>query len=609
MPVILDGDELDAIRSFCRTDRISGLLAGAVNDGEIAIAPGDSPGASVEAVNGDWHDALHACVVVEALIVRLADRLDDKGVRWRVTKGSALAHLDFPDPALRTFADIDLMIHPDDWDTVLELLVTDRADRSRALDFARRYGKGCTAMVDDMEVDLHLRFAVGRFGVWCRPDQFFESTDTFALADRTISALTPEFRALHACYHACLGGYAELRAFRDVAQLALGSPDGRRRGVGHRVVVERRSRRRRGNPADLASTPAADGSPGCRGGARRRRQQGRPASARRLRPRRVVPSPVVHRRRRAPPAPSTTIRVLGLEDVTRAPPMTPDERPLLTVGPLRIADLDVVIRTNCEDFAGVAGRVFGDLAPGAGVSVARRTVVFETVCHDVPSLHWSVRRDGEPCELELRDDAVLVHQQWELNRIAIDAQTTAVHAAAIAVSDRAALLVGKSHSGKTTLGGWCAVRQGAEYISDEVAAIDDRLRVRPFRRPLGVRSDSPLATLAPPADDATHRFMPDERLVPISELGGTARAEATPIWLVVFPRRDPSSSVLLRRLREADALERLVALTPGVVRHGSPVFLRLSRLVATTAAIELRYADVRSVAELVLAELSQAGDP
>ena len=235
--------------------------------------------------------------------------------------------------------------------------------------------------------------------------------------------------------------------------------------------------------------------------------------------------------------------------------------------------------------------------------------MFETICHRTPSLHWSVRRDGEPCEMELRDDAVLVHQQWELNRLAIETQSTAAHAAAISVDDRAALLVGYSHSGKTTLAGWCAAHHGAGYLADEVAAIDDQLCVRPFHRPLGVRSDSPLATLTPPADDATRRFMPDERLVPISDLGGTVRRDATPIRLVVFPRHDPTSPVSRRRLSEADALESLVALTPGVVRHGSAVFQRLSRLVATTAAIELRYADVRSVAEIVLAELSEADGP
>ena len=143
-----------------------------------------------------------------------------------------------------------------------------------------------------------------------------------------------------------------------------------------------------------------------------------------------------------------------------------------------------------------------------------------------------------------------------------------VHAAAVAADDRAALLVGHSHSGKTTLAGWLAARLGAGYLADEVAAIDEQLRVRPFPRPLGVRSDSPLATLTSRPDDATHRFMPDERLVPISDLGGAVLERRDPDPAGRLPSARPASPVSMRRLSEADALESLVALTPGVVRHG-----------------------------------------
>jgi hypothetical protein len=223
-PVLVGGGELEALRLFCRTDRISGLLASAVQAGEIVIAPGSETGHQIELIDDDWHEALHACVLVEALLVRVAARLDDIGTRWLVTKGPAVAHLDFPDTAVRTFADVDLVIHPDDWDAVLGLFEVDRVGRSRALDFVKRYGKGWTVMVDDMEVDLHLRFAIGSFGARCRMAECFERTDTFVLADRRVPALVAEYRLLHACYHACLGGNAELRAFRDVAQLAVCSP-------------------------------------------------------------------------------------------------------------------------------------------------------------------------------------------------------------------------------------------------------------------------------------------------------------------------------------------------------------------------------------------------
>ncbi len=220
-PVGVTSDELDAVRQFCRTDRISGLLAGAVRAGEVVVRSDGDTASAIESIDDDWHAALHACVLLESLLVRVAARLDAVGVRWLVTKGPAVAHLDYPDAGLRTFADVDLVIHPDDWDAALDLLVVDRDARSRALDFTRRYGKGCTVLVDDMEIDLHLRFGIGRFGVRCRMEDCFERTDTILVAGRRLPTLTVEYRLLHACFHAALGGFGELRAFRDVAQLSL----------------------------------------------------------------------------------------------------------------------------------------------------------------------------------------------------------------------------------------------------------------------------------------------------------------------------------------------------------------------------------------------------
>jgi hypothetical protein len=226
-PVELDDRDVGALRTFCRNDRISGLLAGAVRSGEIVLtgpAGTLSTTERVESIDADWQEALRACVLVEALLTRVAARLDAAGIRWLLTKGAALAHCDYPDPSLRTFADVDLLIHPDDWHGVVELLVDDRHHRPGHLEFVHRYGKGRTVLVDDMEVDLHLRFAVGRFGVRCRMRDCFVEVDAIHLGGRRIPIPAAEFRLLHACFHATLGGQAGLRAVRDVAQLALASP-------------------------------------------------------------------------------------------------------------------------------------------------------------------------------------------------------------------------------------------------------------------------------------------------------------------------------------------------------------------------------------------------
>ncbi len=224
-PVVLETHEIEGIRAFCRTDRISGLLVGALLAGEITIDAGDATDAQVELLHGDWYEALRACVLLEALLVRTGARLDAANIRWMATKGPAVAHLDFDDPALRTFGDIDLVIHPDDWNHTVDLLI-ERATSGRwHHEYVRRYGKGVTAVVDDMEVDLHLRFAVGRFGARCRTDECFDRPDRIELAGRPIPTPATSHRLLHACFHAALGGERELRAFRDVAQIALSSPD------------------------------------------------------------------------------------------------------------------------------------------------------------------------------------------------------------------------------------------------------------------------------------------------------------------------------------------------------------------------------------------------
>ena len=61
-----------------------------------------------------------------------------------------------------------------------------------------------------------------------------------------------------------------------------------------------------------------------------------------------------------------------------------------------------------------------------------------------------------------------------------------VHAGVVGWKDRAILIPGVSHSGKTTLVD-LLIRAGATYYSDEYAVLDPRGRVHPFPRALGIR--------------------------------------------------------------------------------------------------------------------------
>ena len=164
-------------------------------------------------------------MTVEALAVRAARTLDAAGVTWRLTKGPALAHLDYPDPALRPFGDVDVVVHPASWVPALDALVAAGGRREAAElapGFDARFGKGATiTTAEELEVDLHRRLAIGRFGVRLPTEALFTDVEIVTLGGRAVPALDGSSRLLHACYHAALGGFRHLRAHRDVAQLLL----------------------------------------------------------------------------------------------------------------------------------------------------------------------------------------------------------------------------------------------------------------------------------------------------------------------------------------------------------------------------------------------------
>ena len=220
-PVSLDASAAEAVFARARFHHLSGFLADAALAGTVTT---DDEGLW-SPLWRQWRDELLMCVRLEALAVRTGELLDTTAIRWCLTKGAALAHLDYPDPAVRTFGDVDVLVHPADWSRAFRLLTDSGYRRETSTlpgNYDDRYGKGATlTTADGLEVDLHRRFAIGRFGVTTATEAMFASTDSIELAGRRIPVLDRPGRLLHGCFHAALGGFRGLRAFRDVAQLIL----------------------------------------------------------------------------------------------------------------------------------------------------------------------------------------------------------------------------------------------------------------------------------------------------------------------------------------------------------------------------------------------------
>ena len=283
-----------------------------------------------------------------------------------------------------------------------------------------------------------------------------------------------------------------------------------------------------------------------------------------------------------------------------------DLEPTPGAGPFRVGSTDVFVRTESRDFERAVRWAFADLH--VRERTASEVVVFDVDRGTGSPMTWEVRRDGAPCEMELMEEAVLVHLQWEFNRLAIESQPTAIHSAAVARDGQGVLLLGSSNSGKSTLAGWLSAHHHVDYLTDEVAAIDTDGHVAPFPRPLGVREDSPLAALAPPESAETAAgFLPHERLVPASDLGAQPSAASAAIELLVFPRFEPAAVLAVNAVDHAEAFERVAALTPGLTSHGRVVFEQLSRMVEAAPAIAVSYGDVRDAAPVVIDALTRRG--
>jgi hypothetical protein len=205
-------------------ERMPGLLVAAIDDG---VLPATSEQAAEAA---RMHSAsMASALVLERDLLLTVEMLSVAGIESRVLKGSAVAHLDYPDPSLRSFGDIDVLVPAESFDRAVKLLVgrgDSRQFPAPRPDFDRRFAKGASFITArGRDIDLHRTFVSGPFGLTVTLPDLFATATPFTLAGATLLALGAEERFLHACFHAALGDRPpRLVAVRDVAQILLHTP-------------------------------------------------------------------------------------------------------------------------------------------------------------------------------------------------------------------------------------------------------------------------------------------------------------------------------------------------------------------------------------------------
>ena len=211
--------EWQALLRVVDEQRLAGLLHWAVDDGAFPVD--DEQRQAVADLHLRW---CAAALSLERRLLELDAAFGSASIDFLVLKGTAVAHLVYPDPALRLFGDVDLLFPAERFEQALEVardLGYVRPAEEARPGFDRRFGKGATLKgPTGNELDAHRTLVFGTFGFAIDLDELFRSATAFELGGRKLRALGPETRLLHACYHASLGdSRPRYSSVRDIAQM------------------------------------------------------------------------------------------------------------------------------------------------------------------------------------------------------------------------------------------------------------------------------------------------------------------------------------------------------------------------------------------------------
>lgn len=195
---------LERVQREADRHRLIGGLLAAVEQGWIDVTD-----EGVRSLERHVSDRARRCVSVETALLDTVSALGEAGLTPFVLKGVASAHLDYPDPMLRTFNDVDLLVRPGDIDAAIAALEGAGSRRdlpARSSSWDSRFAKDIPLVhPTGVEIDLHRSLAQGAFGLWIDPVWLVEEPSTFCLGGVDVAAGRPAARAFHAVIALTIG--------------------------------------------------------------------------------------------------------------------------------------------------------------------------------------------------------------------------------------------------------------------------------------------------------------------------------------------------------------------------------------------------------------------
>ena len=196
-------------------------------------------------------------------------------------------------------------------------------------------------------------------------------------------------------------------------------------------------------------------------------------------------------------------------------------------------------------------------------------------------------------DAEALDDALILLGGHMMIHVAEHApEYVFLHAGVVAWEDRALLLPGQSHAGKSTLVAEL-VRAGATYYSDEFALLDSEGRVHPFTRDIRMRRPG----------------APDQVPLPLEHLHGRAGTNPLTISMVMFTEFADSARWAPQAVSPGQTVLELLLHSTPVQRTPSRTLATLSAMVRHARAWRSKRGEAAAAARSLLAALATGGQP
>ncbi len=216
-----DDEAWRSMRGALDRDRLWGFAAASVTNGALACSDEQRAEVFTRAAG-----AARTEMLIEARLLATVATLTAAGIDHRVMKGATTANRVYPDPGLRSFCDVDVLVPSSAFDAARDLLELDGGVRhfpEARPGFDRRFSKGASLTMDDgISVDLHRTFVLGPYGFVVDLEGIFGRAATVVVAGNPVTSLEVHDATVHACLHAVLGDWPpRMIPLRDVAEFLI----------------------------------------------------------------------------------------------------------------------------------------------------------------------------------------------------------------------------------------------------------------------------------------------------------------------------------------------------------------------------------------------------